>query len=110
MKDVFFSFDKSDIRPDQVPALEADVQFLREHPTVTFSIVSSCDVQGSDAYNVALGQRRVSTVHAYLAQAGVDGDRMVSATTLGKTSAYCPQAAKSCYQLNRRVHFVYVGK
>ena len=120
MADIYFDYDKADIRADQQPTLQSNITFLQNHPTVTFKITSSTDVRGTNAYNVKLGQRRVDAVHAALSAAGVDGPRM-TAGTIGKTSMYCSQPVQNvrgkseahltdtCYQLNRRVHFVFVG-
>jgi peptidoglycan-associated lipoprotein len=110
VQDVYFDFDKATIRLDAQTTLTATIAFLRAHPNVTFSIISSCDVRGTSAYNVKLGQRRVDAVHAVLATAGVDGQRTVGATTVGKTTTYCTASTAACYQLNRRVHFVFVGQ
>ena len=106
VNDVYFDFDKSNLRSDAKTTLAADVAFLKANPNILFSIVGSCDVVGTDAYNNALGQRRMETVASALRLAGIDASRMNGAS-LGKTSSYC--SAKSCQQLNRRVHFAYSG-
>jgi peptidoglycan-associated lipoprotein len=103
VKDIFFDFDKSNIRADQQATLNANIAFFKRYPTVKFDIVSSCDVVGTDKYNDALGQWRVNTVKEALNEVGVFE---TSATTLGKTGSYCQKP--KCQQLNRRVHFEYV--
>lgn len=114
--DVFFDFDKSTLdsnSPSQV-ALADDIIFLKQFPNVLFSLTSSCDSRGSDAYNDGLGQRRLKMITDILTNAGIDPTRF-SGASLGATTSYCPKARASyssqsaCYQLNRRVHFAYSG-
>ena len=106
VNDVYFGFDKSVILGESQSVLASDVAFLKSNPNILFSITSSCDVVGSDAYNDGLGQRRLAAVSKALVAAGIDATRFNGAS-LGKTSSYC--SAKSCQQLNRRVHFAYSG-
>src|SRR6185503_7109669 len=58
LKDVFFDFDKDDIRPDQRDALAADADWLKKNPTVKVTIEGHCDERGTRQYNMALGERR----------------------------------------------------
>lgn len=103
VKDIFFDFDKSAIRADQKATLAANVAFLKANPNILFSLVSSCDVVGTDKYNDGLGQLRVEKVAAALAAAGIDASRF-NASTLGKTNSYGKD-----HQSNRRVHFAFSG-
>ena len=103
VKDIYFDFDKSAIRADQKATLAANVAFLKANPNVLFSLVSSCDVVGTDKYNDGLGQLRVEKVAAALAAAGIDASRF-NASTLGKTNSYGKD-----HQSNRRVHFAFSG-
>ena len=106
VNDVYFGFDKSSIQSESQSVLASDVAFLKANPSILFSITSSCDVVGSDTYNDGLGQRRLAAVSSALVAAGIDATRF-NGSSLGKTSSYC--SAKSCQQLNRRVHFAYSG-
>lgn len=106
VNDVYFDFDKSNLRSDAQTTLAADITFLKANPNILFSLTGSCDVVGSDAYNDELAGRRLSSVTHALTLAGIGYDRF-TASSLGKTSSYC--SAKSCQQLNRRVHFAFSG-
>ncbi len=59
---IYFDLDKSDIRPDQVPRVEADASWLKEHRGLKFRIEGHCDERGSEEYNLALGDRRANRV------------------------------------------------
>jgi hypothetical protein len=53
IKDVYFDYDKSDIRGDQQSSVQADVAFLNQHANVSFTIEGHCDERGSTEYNLA---------------------------------------------------------
>ena len=55
VKDIYFEYDKGDIRADQQSALAGDVEFLKQHPSIHFTIEGHCDERGSTEYNLALG-------------------------------------------------------
>jgi peptidoglycan-associated lipoprotein len=106
VKDVFFDYDKYDIRPDQQAALQADAQFLSQHATVHFTIEGHCDERGSTEYNLALGDNRANAVKNALVQAGVSADR-IRTISYGKEKPFCAESNEQCWQQNRRGHFVY---
>jgi peptidoglycan-associated lipoprotein len=106
VRDIFFDYDKYDIRPDQQAALQADVQFLAQHPTMHFTIEGHCDERGSTEYNLALGDNRASAVKNALIQAGVGADR-IRTISYGKEKPFCTESNEQCWQQNRRGHFVY---
>ncbi len=106
VKDIFFDYDKYDIRADQQAALQADAQFFQQHPNIRFTIEGHCDERGSTEYNLALGTNRADTVKNALIQAGVSGDR-IKTFSYGKEKPFCTESNESCWQQNRRGHFVY---
>ena len=106
VRDIFFDYDKYDIRPDQQAALQADAQFLAQHPAMRFTIEGHCDERGSTEYNLALGDNRASAVKNALMQAGVGADR-IRTISYGKEKPFCTESNEQCWQQNRRGHFVY---
>jgi peptidoglycan-associated lipoprotein len=106
VKDVFFDFDKYDIRPDQVATVQADAEFLKAHSNVSFTIEGHCDERGSTEYNLALGDKRANSVKGALVAAGVNADR-IKTISYGKEKPFCTESNEQCWQLNRRGHFVY---
>ena len=106
IRDVFFDYDSDAIRPDQVSAVQADAQFLNQHPNIPFVIEGHCDERGSTEYNLALGDRRANAVKNALAQAGVGANR-ARTISYGKERPFCTQSDETCWQQNRRGHFVY---
>jgi peptidoglycan-associated lipoprotein len=106
VRDIYFDYDKSDIRPDQQGSLQADAQFLQQHANIRITIEGHCDERGSTDYNLALGTNRAETVKNALIQSGVGGDR-IKIISYGKEKPFCTESNESCWQQNRRGHFVY---
>jgi len=104
--DIYFDYDKSDIRPDQQAALQGDAQFLQQHAGIRITVEGHCDERGSTEYNLALGTNRADAVKNALIQAGVSGSR-IKTYSYGKEKPFCTESNESCWQQNRRGHFVY---
>ncbi|MGC2271726.1 MAG: peptidoglycan-associated lipoprotein Pal [Candidatus Sulfotelmatobacter sp.] len=106
IKDVYFDFNKSDIRADQQAAVQSDAQFLTQHSNISFTIEGHCDDRGSTEYNLALGDQRASSVKNALTAAGVDASH-IKTISYGKEKPFCLEDNEACWQQNRRDHFVY---
>ena len=106
VKDVYFDYDKYDIRGDQQSQVQADAQFLSEHPNIGLTVEGHCDERGSTEYNLALGDNRANSVKQALVAAGVSADR-VKTISYGKEKPFCTEHTEDCWQQNRRGHFVY---
>ena len=106
IKDIFFSYDNFDIRPDEAQAANADADFLAKHPNMKFLIEGHCDERGSDVYNMGLGENRASIVRQTLIDHGVSPER-IKIISFGKEKPFCTSTEdESCWQQNRRAHFV----
>ena len=106
VKDIYFEYDKSDIRASDQSTIQGDAQFLQQHPGIHITIEGHCDERGSTEYNLALGTSRADAVKNALIQAGVGGDR-IKTYSYGKEKPFCTESNESCWQQNRRGHFVY---
>jgi peptidoglycan-associated lipoprotein len=106
VKDIYFDYDKSDVRGDQQASIQSDVAFFQQHPNITFTIEGHCDERGSTEYNLALGDSRASSVKNALVAAGISADR-IKTVSFGKEKPFCTESNEACWQQNRRGHFVY---
>jgi len=106
VKDIYFDYDKSDIRVDQQSSLQTDAQFLNQHSGIYFTIEGHCDDRGSTEYNLALGDQRASSVKSALVALGVNTNR-IKTISFGKEKPFCMEDNEACWQQNRRGHFVY---
>jgi peptidoglycan-associated lipoprotein len=106
IRDVYFDYDKSNIRADQQASVQADAQFLNQHSSINFTIEGHCDERGSTEYNLALGDSRASAVKNALVAAGISANR-IKTISYGKEKPFCMESTEACWQQNRRGHFVY---
>ncbi|HWW17068.1 MAG TPA: peptidoglycan-associated lipoprotein Pal [Candidatus Saccharimonadales bacterium] len=105
VRDAYFDFNKADVRADARDALTKTAEFLRNNPGIRVTIEGHCDERGSTEYNLALGDRRAGAVKQYLVSLGISADR-ISTVSFGKEKPFCTQSNESCWQQNRRGHFV----
>lgn len=108
VQDVHFDYDKSDIRPEDQPILQADANALKTifsmDPNFVITVEGHCDERGSAEYNLALGDRRASSTRDALVALGVPGDKLRT-ISYGKERPLCTDASEDCYARNRRAHF-----
>ncbi len=106
MKDVFFDFNKSSVRGDEVTTAQGDAAFLAQHPNVKVVIEGHCDDRGSVEYNLALGTSRAESVKESLQQQGISADRLKT-ISYGKERPFCSDDNEQCWQQNRVDHVVF---
>jgi peptidoglycan-associated lipoprotein len=109
LDDVFFDLDKSDLRDDGKSALQKDADWMKKWTSTQVTVEGHCDSRGSSEYNLGLGSRRANTVKDYLVSLGVAGNR-VTIVSKGKEQPFCSEESESCWQQNRRGHFVITSK
>jgi|SRR6185369_7956434 peptidoglycan-associated lipoprotein len=107
MQNIYFDYDKYDVRSDQPSALDTNAKWLMQHPTVSFTVEGHCDERGSIEYNWELGDNRVNALTTALLQAGVATD-LIHTMSYGKENPFCTEANEACWQQNRQGHFVYL--
>ncbi|HMD30996.1 MAG TPA: peptidoglycan-associated lipoprotein Pal [Candidatus Acidoferrales bacterium] len=102
--DVYFDYDRFNIRPDQMVHVQTDAQYLENHGAMRILIEGHCDDRGSLEYNLALGAQRASAVQQALTQMGVP-TRRLQTVSYGKEKPFCKKDSEECWQENRRGHF-----
>lgn len=78
LEDLYYDFDKDNIRPDAALVLDRLVQIMEEHKDLKIELSSHTDSRGSDKYNEALSDRRAKSAVAYLVSRGISADRMIA--------------------------------
>ena len=109
IKDAYFDYDSYEVRPQDNAALQADAQFLSQHPNWRVLIEGHCDERGSTEYNMALGDSRAQAAKQALVSAGVAANRLTT-TSFGKEKPFCTESNEQCWQQNRRGHLVLAGQ
>jgi peptidoglycan-associated lipoprotein len=104
VQDIFFDYDKYDVRSDAQPTLARDAAYLTGHPGVKVLIAGYCDERGSNEYNLALGQNRAESAKKGLVDAGVAASR-IRVISYGKEKPFCTESTEACWQQNRRAGF-----
>ncbi|UOQ73417.1 OmpA family protein [Hymenobacter cellulosilyticus] len=102
---IFYDYNKWDIRPDAATELDKLVQTLNDNPKITIELSSHTDSRGKDAYNQTLSQKRAQSAVDYIISKGVDKSR-ITARGYGETKPVIKAAkTEEDYQRNRRTEF-----
>ena len=107
--DAYFDFDMSNVRDDARAVLQKDADYMKRWPSIKVTVEGHCDERGTPEYNLALGDRRGNAVKDYLVSLGIGADRILSVSK-GKEQPVCTDHMESCWQQNRRGHFIITGK
>ena len=98
---VFFEFDSSELTVDAQATLDAQAAWLMQYPDTNITIEGHADESGTREYNLALGDKRAFAVYSYLAQAGIDTNRM-EYISWGKERPEVVGSDETAYSQNRR--------
>ena len=107
--DVYFELDSATISDAARASLSTNATFLKRWTATRITVEGHCDERGTAEYNLGLGERRANAVKDYLMSLGVTGDRVVIVSK-GKESPFCMESGESCWQQNRRGHFLVTAK
>jgi peptidoglycan-associated lipoprotein len=105
IRNIYYDYDKADIRPDAALELNKLVEFLKLNGDIKIELGSHTDSRGSDRYNQALAQRRAQSAVNYLISKGIAKDRLV-AKGYGESKPKIKDAqSETDHQTNRRTTF-----
>jgi peptidoglycan-associated lipoprotein len=107
--DVFFALDSAQLGDDARPILQRNVEWMKRWPSTKIMVEGHADSRGTAEYNLALGEKRATAVRAYLLSLGLSADR-IQVVSKGKEAPFCSEESESCWQQNRRGHFVITAK
>lgn len=102
LRGINFDFDKSNIKPEAEPVLDAAVDVLKENPGVNIRVAGYTDSTGPDAYNQGLSERRANSVKDYLEKHGIEASRL-TAVGFGEADPVASNSTKDGRAQNRRV-------
>jgi outer membrane protein OmpA-like peptidoglycan-associated protein len=109
LNNIFFNFNRSDIRPDAIADLNKVNAFMKDVPGANLELLSHTDSRGSDKYNQILSQKRANSTKNYLVHAGTAANRLVAIgkgeTELINQCANGVKCTEAQHQLNRRTEF-----
>jgi len=106
--DTLYDFDKSTLKPEGKATLDKIAADLSKIKLEVIIAVGNTDSVGTDAYNMALGQRRAQSVKDYLVSKGVDQSRIYTESK-GKSNPVASNATAEGRAKNRRTDIEVVG-
>jgi peptidoglycan-associated lipoprotein len=109
LKPVHFEFDRSTFDPSQIAVMDANVRWLQANPDALAIVEGHCDERGTEAHNLALGERRARAVRDYLLARGIAADR-ITLVSYGEERPSCTEHSEACWRENRRAAFVIKAK
>jgi peptidoglycan-associated lipoprotein len=108
LRDVYFAYDSFDLDDEARTTLQGHAAWLQEHSQARVEIEGHCDDRGTIEYNLALGAKRAAAAKSYLVSLGVSAER-ITTISYGEELPLCQDPTESCWQRNRRGHFVVIG-
>jgi len=106
--DIYYDYNKWDIRPDAAVVLDKMVQLLIDNPSYKVEFGSHTDCRGDDAYNQKLSENRAKSVLKYCTLRDIDPKRLTFkgyGESQPKVTCECTKCTEDEHQLNRRTEF-----
>lgn len=108
LDNIYYDFDKWDIRADAHPTLNQLAATLSENPQISIQLSSHTDCQGAAGYNESLSQKRAQSAVDYLISKGIPESRL-TAKGYGENvlaiDCACTRCSDEEHQANRRTTF-----
>lgn len=102
---VYFAFDRSTIKADQIPAMEHNAEYLKNNPAANVLIEGNGDERGTNEYNLALSERRALSAKNYLIELGIE-DFRIRTVGYGEERPLYPGSNELDWAKNRRDDFI----
>jgi peptidoglycan-associated lipoprotein len=109
LTDAFFALDSTELSSESRGAIQKNSDYLKRWTSTKIMVEGHADSRGTNEYNLALAERRAGAVRDYLVSLGVPADR-ITVVSKGEEAPFCSEEAESCWQQNRRGHFVFTAK
>jgi peptidoglycan-associated lipoprotein len=103
--DVFFDFDKSELRADTDTQLRTNANWMQANRARRVVVEGHCDERGTNEYNLALGERRANSVKTHIVNLGIDASRLKT-VSYGEEKPFADGHDEDAWARNRRAHFV----
>lgn len=104
-KPIYFDYDQSTIKGDQIPIMEFNGSYLRNNRSARVLVEGNTDNRGTNEYNLALGQRRALSAKRYLIQFGIEENR-IRTVSYGEERPLFTGSSEDDYAHNRRDDFL----
>jgi peptidoglycan-associated lipoprotein len=108
LENIYYDYDKSEIRMDAEPTLVKLAEVLQQNPTIKIQLNSHTDCRGQENYNENLSQKRAESAVNFLILKGISSTRLVAkgyGESAPAVSCNCTKCAEEEHQANRRTTF-----
>lgn len=105
LRDINFAFDSFELDETARTNLRENAEWLQGNSRLQVEIEGHCDERGTIEYNLALGAKRARATKDYMVALGIDSGRLTT-ISYGEELPLCERHTESCWQENRRAHFV----
>jgi peptidoglycan-associated lipoprotein len=107
--DIYFDFDKYDLKPEARERLSKNADFMKKNTKYVVEIQGHCDERGTNDYNIALADRRANAAREYMVTLGIAEARLKT-VSYGEERPVCTDHNESCWWRNRRGEFHLAGQ
>ena len=104
-ENIHFALDSSLLSDQARQTLTIKAEYLRTNPDITVTVEGHCDDRGTNAYNIALGERRAESVKMYLVNLGIGTNRL-NTVSYGEERPIATEHDEASWAENRRAQFV----
>ena len=108
LENIYYDYDKSDIRDDAKPTLNKLARTLLQNPNIKIQLSSHTDCRGNEGYNEELSQQRAQSAVDYLISQGIEAKRLIAkgyGESLLAVKCNCTDCTEAQHQVNRRTTF-----
>ena len=105
MRPIYFDFDQSSIRSDQIPSMEHNGSYLKSNPSRSVLVEGNTDDRGTNEYNLALAERRAVAARNYLVEFGIE-ERRIRTVSYGEERPLFTGQSEDEFAHNRRDDFI----
>jgi peptidoglycan-associated lipoprotein len=109
LSDVFFAYDSTELTEASRATIQKNAEYLKRRASTKIMVEGHADSRGTNEYNLALAERRADATRDYLVSLGIPADR-VTIVSKGEEQPFCTEETESCWQQNRRGHFLFTAK
>lgn len=104
-ENIYFGFDSATLTDEAQEILRKKARWLEQNPDAVIIIEGHCDNRGTEAYNLALGERRAESAKAFLSDLGINVTKIMT-ISYGEERPLDPNDTEDAWAKNRRTSFV----
>jgi peptidoglycan-associated lipoprotein len=109
LADAFFALDSVELNQESRGTIQKNSEYMKRRMSTKIMVEGHADPRGTNEYNLALAERRAGAVRDYLVGLGIAADR-ITIVSKGEEAPFCTEESESCWQQNRRGHFLFTAK